>query len=678
MSLRATSRSQSAWWWIFGLLIAAPALLLAVLGLRTVRLERVEREQLAVEQQVQVARLADAALGSSLVDLEAELRRLDADGLTLAEPRGTLVRQPRMFVLDERGVLTFPRERVYFAAAGPNHIIDSRGVPWDVSLGRLIDRAQAAEAQGRRAEAQGLYRRIADTAPDLKDWARLASLRIEHQAGDRSVLPRLADPAWARSDALAPTGLPVALLASAYAGRVADAERARFLPLLQHTLEGVREGTWLLASDVRRFYDVELRRLMETSGADAARIADDPVLDELATIDRIVRSSPPSGRDAATTTIEREGARTLLFLWSPASDRGHGRTGLALSQSDLGALVDTAVRPLLATHSFDAVLRDEHGEVLWSSVAAPLSPARTEPIRAVRGWELAFTAPAGAGALDEKRLLWYGLILLLVSMLAAGLWMTARGRRQELALARMQADFVAAVSHEFKSPLTSICLYMERLSSGRASLAEGREYYAAVELETRRLERLVNRLLDSQQIQEGRKQYVFAPASLGEAAEEALSRLRPQADARGMQLVLQTVGDPVETTFDRAAMADAIENLVENAVKYSPEGSAVTVTVRADGDAVSVEVTDRGIGIDREDLPHIFDKFYRGRRGDRTDVRGTGLGLALVKAIVDAHGGVLSVSSVPEHGSRFTVLLPRTSHGRTGEQRPGERQVAAW
>lgn len=675
MTFRGTSQSPSAWWWVFGVLIAGPALLLAVLGWRTVRLERVEREHLAVEQQVQVARLADAALSGALGELEAELRLVGGDVVKPSKPRYVRRERPRMFLLDERGVLTFPRERVYFTA--PEGALDARMVSRSAPLERLIDRAQAAEARQRGADAQRLYRRIAETTPELRNWAVVASLRIRQQDGDRSALSRLADPAWSRSHDLTPTGLPVALLASAYADRVPDSQRARFLPLVQQTLRRMREGTWLLAFDVRRFYDSELRRLIATSNADTARIEDDPVLAELQAIERVVRRSPPSGRDTPLRINEREGSGTLLFLWWPARDRGHTRAGLALSNGDVTALIEQTVRPLLARQSFDAMLRDEHGQVIWSSGAAAASPAQIMQIRAVRGWELAFVAPAGTGVLDERLLLWYGLIVLLVSMLAAGLWMTARGRRQELALTRMQTDFVAAVSHEFKSPLTSICLHMERLASGRASPAQGREYYAAVEQETRRLERLVNRLLDSQQIQERQKRYVLEFASLADAAEDALSRLRPQAEAKQIPLELRTEGEHFETTFDRAAIAAAIENLVENAVKYSPGASPVTVTIRAERDAVVLEVADRGIGIDAADLPHIFDRFYRGGLGNRTDVRGTGLGLALVKSIVDAHGGVVSVSSVPEHGSRFTVRLPWRWADGTG-QRPAATQVAAW
>jgi len=105
-------------------------------------------------------------------------------------------------------------------------------------------------------------------------------------------------------------------------------------------------------------------------------------------------------------------------------------------------------------------------------------------------------------------------------------------------------------------------------------------------------------------------------------------------------------------------MTEAIENLLDNAIKYSPPGTTVRVAVRVVENRVCVDVCDQGIGIERQDLPHIFEKFYRGRRGDQQDVKGAGLGLTLVKATVEAHGGVIDVADTPGGGSRFCVWLP--------------------
>jgi signal transduction histidine kinase len=236
--------------------------------------------------------------------------------------------------------------------------------------------------------------------------------------------------------------------------------------------------------------------------------------------------------------------------------------------------------------------------------------------------------------------------------------MTVRVIRQEVALNEMQSKFIGAVSHELKSPLTGIRLLMERMAGGRLKAPEeAREYYAAIGRETDRLESLVSRLLESQAIQSHRRKYDFAPASLGEIAGHAIQRLRPQAEAKGIRLAAQADSVP-DLPLDKAAIGDAIENLLDNAIKYSPPDTEVSIHIHSADKEARVEVSDQGIGIERSDMARIFDPFYRGRRGDMENVKGTGLGLALVKAAAEAHGGVVEVSSAPSLGSRFTLRLP--------------------
>jgi len=237
--------------------------------------------------------------------------------------------------------------------------------------------------------------------------------------------------------------------------------------------------------------------------------------------------------------------------------------------------------------------------------------------------------------------------------------MTVRVVRQEVALNQMQAKFLAAVSHELKSPITGIRLLMERIVGGRfQSPGDASEYYAAIGRETDRLENLVNRLLESQKIQADGRKYTFEQSSITEVVDNAIQRLRPQADAKGIRLEAQIDDGTPTLRFDHAVIGDAIENLLDNAIKYSRAGTLVSVHTRSSKGEVLIEVCDRGIGIDKSDLPRIFDPFYRGGRGDLENVKGTGLGLALVKAAADAHHGRVEVSSVPFVGSRFTLRLP--------------------
>lgn len=643
-ALRMSPRRE---WWIFGVLIAAPALVLSLLGLRAARLDEVDRDQQAREHQHQIAVLADASLGNALESLERDLQRFEVG----AHPDAG---GSRLMIYEAAGHLLFPRERVFFAddLARPTSTLPP---PRSDAVEADVEAAQAAEAQRHAERALPLLRRIASREPALADWARFQSARIRFDSGDTAALASLADAAWSESAGLTPGHLPVALLACDLAQRVSAPERARFAPLLAQTLKGLRAGRWWLAFEERQFHDAELRRLM--AGAGLPPPANDPVLEDLAAVRDLVRTSPPARRDAITRSIERARGRAFLLLWSP--DPNAPERWMGLTTSPVDRVIEPVVRPLLSGPGDGAALLDARGDTLWRSRATPFAPTRPESLRVVPGWALAFAEHAGSASSGQRQQLWYGLVMLLMIMLFAGTTMTVRTVRREQALARLQSDFVAAVSHEFKSPLTSIGLHMERLLGGRVASQDLRdEYYRTVSQDAERLQRLVDRLLDSQQIQAGSKTYVLEPGSIAAAAGAAVERLRPLADAKQIRLEIRDDGRPCPASFDRTAVTDAIDNLVENAIKYSPPGGAVAVTVRLAGDDVEVEVSDNGSGIDAADVPHIFDKFYRGRRSETHDVRGTGLGLSLVKAIVEAHHGTVTVASVPGHGSRFTVRLP--------------------
>jgi two-component system phosphate regulon sensor histidine kinase PhoR len=281
------------------------------------------------------------------------------------------------------------------------------------------------------------------------------------------------------------------------------------------------------------------------------------------------------------------------------------------------------------------------------------------PLHAVEGWELAFGAPAERSAFDRRRLLWYGFTLVMVMTMVVGLAVTLYVVRREVELNRLQSDFVAAVTHEFKSPITSIRLLMERLTGGRLGTPSSTgEYHDAINRETDRLERLVNRVLESQKIQSGEKRYSFALGSLVELAESSIWKLHPQAEAKSIAVDLELSGEIPEIRMDKTVVADALDNLVDNAIKYSPEGGRIAIRIEKRDGNLCVEVQDQGIGIDPDDLPRIFDRFYRGRRGDQQNVHGTGLGLALVKAAAEGHGGVVEVTSAPGQGARFCLRLP--------------------
>jgi two-component system phosphate regulon sensor histidine kinase PhoR len=658
--------TPAKWWWSLGLMMVTPALVLAWLGLRVVSAERIEQEERLRQQRVQLTHLTDAAIAAVIDRLESDLRHVDTDSqdVNFRDMTSDLV----LLTFEKRGLLSFHHEKVFIAdAIGPlgSELVPA-GLPPRVE--QLVEQAQTAEAQRRRNQALSVYRRIRDTEPQLSDWARLSIARVQYEAGDITALAALTDLAWAESNGLTPTALPVALLACAYAESLPLDQLSEFVPVIERALDRLSAGSWWLRYDERLFYEDMLTSLLKRAGGEGRHLNKDQDLEEVAAITRMTRDSPPSRRDDITRFFAREQIGSFLVLWLPSKRGSDVWLGVAASERRLASLLDGALLPLMADQPFAASVRDTYGTVIWRSPGDNLHLTHVEALHSLTGWEIAFGDPRPS-LINQKLMLWYGLIIVLIMMLITGLLLTMRVMRREAELAQMQYDFVAAVSHDFKSPITGIRLLMERISRGRVRGATTlNEYYVAIEHETRRLERHVNRLLEVQQIQEGRRQYVFISASISQIVKRVINELRPQAQTKQIGIEIEDECDIAELPIDEAAISEAIENLIDNAVRYSPDKSNVRVAVHRASGEVCVEISDQGIGIERDDLPRIFDRFFRGRRAAQqaTTTRGTGLGLTLVKAIAEAHGGRVVVVSEPGKGSCFSLRLPitdRIPHG---------------
>ncbi len=187
-----------------------------------------------------------------------------SSGHVLAHRGFAASRSYTVFVLELGGRLVFPQGKTYFPGPGkPDHHFDPQ---WSAATAQLFERAQTAD-QRKAAEASSLFQEIRKKESRLRAWAELALVRRQFESGDTSALVNLTSPSWSRVDGLTPNGLPVALLAAAHVEDVPAAQRPRFVPLLQATLDGLRAGRWLCSFEERRFYDGELRRLLELASA---------------------------------------------------------------------------------------------------------------------------------------------------------------------------------------------------------------------------------------------------------------------------------------------------------------------------------------------------------------------------------------------------------------------------
>ncbi|HEY0726992.1 MAG TPA: HAMP domain-containing sensor histidine kinase [Pyrinomonadaceae bacterium] len=249
--------------------------------------------------------------------------------------------------------------------------------------------------------------------------------------------------------------------------------------------------------------------------------------------------------------------------------------------------------------------------------------------------------------------------VLVLILLLGGVVLIVRATDREARLAQAKANFVANVSHELKTPLSLLSLFSEILELGRVKNDEKRmEYYRVMRHESRRLNKLIDNILDFSKIEAGRKTYNFAEGDMAEVIENVLSSYRYQIDNSGFQIETNIAPDLPPVSMDPDAMSQAISNLLDNAIKYSRDVKQLSIAADQRGAELSVEIADRGIGISRAEQAKIFEKFYRVGNGLVHDVKGSGLGLSLVKHIVEAHKGTISVESDAGKGSRFTILLP--------------------
>jgi signal transduction histidine kinase len=257
------------------------------------------------------------------------------------------------------------------------------------------------------------------------------------------------------------------------------------------------------------------------------------------------------------------------------------------------------------------------------------------------------------------------MMAILAAIMALGVFLVARALAREVRLAELKSNFVSSVSHDLKTPLALIQLFAETLELGRLKNTErATEYYRIINSEARKLTRLINNLLDFSKIEAGLRLYRLRPSDLTEVTERVLESLQSQF-RHNQFTVTARLGASVPVLIDPEAAEQALENLLSNAMKYSPESREILVEVAKEGQNGVVRVTDRGVGIPEKFHRRIFRKFYRIQTDAGSGPQGTGLGLAIVDHIMRGHGGSVRVVSEPGRGSTFSLHFPLYA-GETG------------
>ena len=515
--------------------------------------------------------------------------------------------------------------------------------------------------EARRAYAA--LARHADTGPEaLLGLARIE--RVSERPAQAAELYRELDRRFGKR--VDSEGIPYAFLAALGLADVTGDST----PLLE-ALRRVMAGDYALPRSVHNF-------LVDTLRAELQRRPLASAAAEIADIDRTLAAARDAGRLAArladdlsqlakTAEPEARGRpafgvpdRVLVHRRLPSG----GVVGLALERADLDRLAELATPASERERGLRAAVLplgetpDASQRSLASASFGPILPhlslvlmqdrSRPDPVEEVvreRGRRHLFLTGG------------------LVAVLVLGLFATIRGAAKERELARLKSDFVSTVSHELKTPLTSIRMFAEMLQQGVAGEDRERErrYHEIIVKESERLGLLIANLLDYAQIERGTRRYNRTLEPAGQLAQEAVTTFARLREGEGQAVELSGADAPA-ILVDREVTVQALLNLLSNAAKYGGNGQPVEVAVarRADGQ-VAMSVRDRGPGIPRAEQERIFREFYRAPAAYTAGVEGTGLGLALVKRHVEAQGGAIELDSEPGRGATFTLVFPDAS-----------------
>jgi len=616
-------------------LYATSTVVTVALGIFAWRLANSE-SALAEEQRIGQA---DAQAGALTAGFRQQLAE-EGEALSawLGRPGG------RLEAPDHAAIVTWIDGRLSVTPGGALAFLPETPLPRPAPA--LFDDAEVIEFAGRPIEAARSYRQ----------WA--GDSNLETRAGALLRLGRSLRSAQRPSESLAAfrrlsalgdvtldvTGLP--------AGLVGLAQQA---PLLEHT--GDQAGATAARKEI---VDEILSGRWPIDRANAELFLDDaggtPSGDgwQLAVVTAEAWAAGDVRRVPRGRLFRTLGGRAAVAIWRSS----RSNAVLAISW------VDDVLAPLLAEDVEWQLTRG--GAVIAGSADVPAwaPPARLiddEEDVQLRSWQAGAHATAGSSPLIVS------LLVATVGFLWAAAYVAARAVRREAAVAQLQADFVSAVSHEFRSPLTTIRQMAEMLQSGRVTREDRRlEYYDVLAGEATRLQRLVETLLNLGRIEAGSERYDLKLLDVGEVVDKAIGDVAPFAAAEQRRIARTAPDARVFARADEDALRLSVRNLLENAIRYSPGEPTIWVRWRQDGDRAVIDVVDHGLGIDPAEQEAVFGRFVRGRAAAAANAKGTGIGLAMVRHVAEAHGGSVTLRS--EAGeTTFTLRLPLASPDATVE-----------
>jgi signal transduction histidine kinase/tetratricopeptide (TPR) repeat protein len=703
-NLRLAVKRQKRLIIIFLLTIFVPSISLSIFGIRAIRNERFRMAKQIENEHRRAAENLKLGIDSQFKELGSILQNLAHSSAFMqrddAGIKNLLDAQLAGNPLVELVFIAFEGEDPFFPLFQPRSSgsLFSTGLKSEGVLQERLRRAEAYEFKERNYKsAVSLYRNLFDQSPDTNVKARMLAnisrclVKAEDYEGAIQNYQRICED---YPESFTSSGLPLVLIsqlqmASCYL-KLGELQTS-----LQTSLDLYRDilhMRWPLSetqfktyaalaedaiSDILSENQLILSRDDYKKEFDRLKSLHQERLEQWMVVEDIRREIVPElrgRRDPSQYQLDpfrfhktlngRDFLLSVVQIPDPSQSHSVGLLGIKIEERHLiENVIPSAIANIQFIDSPDVVISNLSGEILLgernSSAETPTTTAFFEDNFPPWRIEIFQSGGEALGTLDLKRNFYFWTILTLVVVLISGALLISRTIAQEMAVLRLKSDFVSSVSHEFKSPLTSIKALAERLRDGKVKDSERmKQYFSVITQDADRLTHLVRNILDFSKIEEGKKEYEFEETDIARLVTQKIEDFRREEIAKEMSIQTRISEDIPHLDVDKEALSQALNNLLDNAVKFSAGRKKIEVILKKENANVIIEVKDKGIGIPADDLNKIFDKFYQGHKSVRQTAKGTGLGLTLVKHTIEAHGGRVEVKSRAGEGSTFSVILP--------------------
>ena len=601
-----------------------------------------------------------------------------------------------IFLVSGKGEVSFPLFEPLFLLPGEKQEIRER--PIEIEADSLLKRAETSEFKTKNYPlAIKSYQELMGATSD-SDYRAMLINRIgrcytksgKHLKAVRAYQKILKDyPRKVSSD-----GIPLGIIAQYQIGNIylGTGKKIEAAEAFFELYNGLLESKWLLNKNQFFFYRNKVKDMFKTSTVDTDETRDgkslmkkwsemeqieEDKLRKMETIENLIQKVIPLIKTKKPASSEASGrflhlSETIgkeLHLVSYTHINEHSIFGIKIDSEVLAKkLLPPILDKLPLRKEWHVQIRDEFGNtVSGEDITKLIDP--TSLLTFSKGFEEDFppwkvnifqTNPGSAQRqFNLRRNIYILTVAVVIFALLFGGLLAIRSTAKELKLAKLKSDFVSTVSHEFRTPLTSIRYLAEMLQRGRVQEEDKKqEYYETITSESERLNRLIENLLDFSKIEAGMKEYQFEVTDITELARDVSSRFQKQIGREEFIIESEMSGQVPKVSVDREAISRALFNLLDNAIKYSGQSRKAFLRAWPDGENIFLEVQDEGIGISKQEQMKIFEKFYRSDDIRNSRIEGSGIGLTLVAHIVKAHGGEVLLESDVGKGTKVTIKLP--------------------